>query len=193
MKKLKILSHHKVLLLHCTLFLLGMSAILGCSQKKKDANAILSAVQQTGKLVTVEYTVSKVVKAADNQTWFKMGDRKILMSCEAILKAGIDLQGINPKNAVIEDTSIRLTLPHAQLFSLSIPPEKIIVHYQQVDFFRDAFTAAEREALLAQAEQQIRTLADSMGILQTAEKNATLYLQKLLQQSGFKKVTITYQ
>ncbi|MBA2762039.1 MAG: DUF4230 domain-containing protein, partial [Segetibacter sp.] len=44
----------------------------------------------------------KIIKANDNKTWFKAGERKILMSCEAHIKAGIDMGSINRNNIRID-------------------------------------------------------------------------------------------
>jgi hypothetical protein len=116
------------------------------------------------------------------------------MHCEAHLKAGIDLQQISRNNFEVEgDSLITVTLPHAQLFSIAIPPNKIRVAYQDIGLLRDPFSAAEREQLLAQAEQQIRKLATSLGILQTAETNAVTYIQHLLQQVGYKHVSVIFE
>jgi len=149
-------------------------------------------VKKTGQFVTAEYILSKIVKASDDKTWYKVGNRKILMSLEAHLKAGIDFQTINETNFVAEDSLLSVTLPHAKIFSLNIPPEKIKLEYQKIDFLRDDFSAAEREHLLAQAEVEIRKLADSLKILNTAEENAALFLEKLLKQSGYETVRISF-
>ncbi|WP_170970957.1 DUF4230 domain-containing protein [Ilyomonas limi] len=167
-----------------------------CRQKEKerDLPATILAIQQTGKLATAEYTLTKIIRASDDQTWYKIGDRKILMHCEAHLKAGIDLQQVSRNNFEVEgDSLITVTLPHAQLFSIAIPPNKIQVAYQDIGLLRDPFSAAEREQLLAQAEQQIRKLATSLGILQTAETNAVTYIQHLLQQVGYKHVSVIFE
>lgn len=174
-------------------FLLPFSA---CRKKEKtrDLPATILAIQETGRLATAEYTLTKIIRAIDNQTWYKIGSRKILMSCEAHLKAGIDLQQLNKNNFNVQnDSIINVVLPHAQLFSVDIPPGKIQVAYQDIGVLRDPFSAAEREQLLAQAEQQIRSLANTLGILQTAETNAITYMQHLLQQSGYKQVNITFE
>lgn len=166
----------------------------GQKEKKRDLPATILAIQQTGRLATAEYTLSKIIRASDDQTWYKVGDRKILMSCEAHLKAGIDLQRISKTDfEEINDTIISVVLPHAQLMSVDIPPAKIQVAYQDIGVLRDPFSAAEREQLLAQAERQIRRLATSLGILGTAETNAVAYLRHLLQQAGYKQVNVTFQ
>lgn len=173
-----------------TIFILITAACQPKAEKKPDA---LQMVKETGQLLTAEYTLSKIIKANDNKTWYKIGNRKILMSCEAQVRAGVNLQNITQKNIIISKDSISLLLPPAQVFSLNIPPEKIKVQYQEVDVLRTPFTAAEREGLLAQAEAQLKQTVDSLGILKTAEDNATLYLQNLLRSAGFNKINIRYQ
>ena len=179
--------------IHIIAFLLLFSA---CSKKEKerDLSSTILAIQQTGKLATAEYTLTRIIRASDDQTWYKLGDRKILMRCEAHLKAGIDLQQLNKNDFdVLGDSSISVTLPHAQLFSVVIPADKIQVAYEDIGLLRDPFSAAEREQLLAQAERQIRNLAASLGILQTAETNAVTYMQHLLQEVGYKHVSVTFE
>ena len=167
-----------------------------CTQQAKQRGlpSTILAIQQTGKLATAEYTLTKIIRASDNQTWYKVGDRKLLMSCEAHLKAGVDLQQIDKNNFDVEaDSIMNVVLPHAQLFNIGIPPNRIQVAYQDVDVLRDPFSVAEREQLLVQAERQIKGLTDSLGILKTAETNAVIYLQHLLQQAGYKQVNVTFK
>ncbi|HEV7333682.1 MAG TPA: DUF4230 domain-containing protein [Flavisolibacter sp.] len=176
-----------------TLFLLTLVMLFSCGRNEKKESVVVQSIQQTGKLVTAEYSLSKMVKASDNKTWYKIGDRRILISAEATVKAGIDLQTLGEDNVDISDEAIRVQLPLPQIFSVSIPPEKIRVLYQDVSFFRSQFSAAEREDLLRQAERQVRTVADSLGILQTAQKNAELFIRNLLQQGGYQTVTIEFK
>jgi hypothetical protein len=84
--------------LYCYLLLL----ILFSCKKENQSAAILMSIQQTGTLITTEYVINKIIKANDNQTWYKIGDRKILMSCEARIKAGVDLQTVTTEDIVID-------------------------------------------------------------------------------------------
>lgn len=190
------LINHLLLKRYILLLCSGLIAISicfsACKKKEPDISQTVLKIKELGELVTTQYTLSKIVKASDDKTWYKVGDRKIIMSCEANIKAGVDLQHITEKNVTIEDSTIALQLPPARIFSLSIPPDKIQVRYSSVDMLRDPFSAAERQTLLAQAELQMGQLADSLGILKTAQDNAVVYLQSLLQQSGFNKVTVSF-
>lgn len=172
--------------------LLLFAFCLSSCKKKNHLYQTVLALKRTGTLVTAEFTLGKIVKASDDKTWYKIGDRKILISLEAHLKAGINLLNINEKNFTDDGSVLSLRLPPAEIFSFSIPPEKIKLEHEEIGLLRSDFSAAEREDLLAQAEIQIRSLADSLRILQIAEDNAEIYLEKLLQQSGYDKVEVTF-
>lgn len=150
------------------------------------------ALREINELVTVEYIVNKIIKASDDKTWYKIGDRKILMTCEATLKAGIDFSALDAAHIQISDKEVTLTLPHATLFSVSIKPEDIKVAYEEIGIFRNSFTTQERDLLAAQAQKQIQNSADSLGVLQTAEANAGLFVSNFLRNMGYEKVIIQF-
>ena len=163
----------------------------GCS-KKQQKNEILSSLREMSDLATVEYTVTKIIKANDNKTWFKIGERKILMSCEAHIKAGVDLSRISRKDITINKKDILLRLPPPKVISLSIPAESIKVEFQKISLFRDPFKTAERDQLAAQAEKHISDSIDSLGILQQAKINTSLFINNLLMRLGYENISISY-
>jgi hypothetical protein len=173
------------------LFLLGTALFIGCSEKKSAADTVMQ-LKELSELATVEYTITKIIKASDDQTWYKIGDRKILMSCQATVKAGIDLSQLKAEDISISGDEITLTLPRATIQSLNIKPEDIRTEYQEVGLFRSDFTAAERNQLMAQGEAQIRKNMASTDILRTAESNASLFIGQFLRQLGFQKVDIRF-
>lgn len=180
---------------HWLLFiLLGCSLWqMGCSSEKEPSKIQqVLGLQKMSDLATAEYVVTKIIKANDDKTWYKVGDRKILMSCKASLVAGIDLSQLTEKDIHIDGDNITLTLPHARLLYINIKPEDIKTAYQEVSLFRDNFSAQEKDQLAAQAENQIRDSVDSLGILVTAETNATLFINHFLQKEGFKKISINF-
>jgi hypothetical protein len=164
----------------------------GCGKQERGPQQEILALRELSELATTEYTVTKIVRASDDKTWYKFGDRKILISCEANIKAGIDLSKIEPSDISISGKKITLQLPQAQLISVSIPPDKISVDHEEVGLFRSSFTTAERDALLAQAERQIRNSIDSLGVLQTAAANASLFISNFLRKSGYESIEIRY-
>ncbi len=161
-------------------------------QEKFDAKSkdLVSA-----ELGTVEYSVKKIIKADDSMDWYTIGDRKILFSCKATLKAGVKLDNFNSENVVIneENKSAVVTLPHAELLSMNMSPDDIKLEYQNVGVFRSGFSAKERNALLEQGEANIRGSVGELGIIKDAEKQATEFMVNLLTQIGFQSVTVKFE
>ncbi len=149
-------------------------------------------LQEIQELGTVEYTITKVVKANDNKTWFKLGERKILITSEATVKAGIDLNGLSEKDINRSGKTITIQLPQPKILSVNIPPEKIKVAFEKVSLFRDPFTGRERDGLMVQAEKQIRNSEVATGIIEQSKINTQLLLSHLLMQLGFEKVILSY-
>ncbi len=171
----------------CFLLLL----ITGCNQKGQQVQNVM-ALQQMGDLASVEYVVTKIIKANDNKTWYKPGDRKILMSCKATLTAGVDLSAIKPEQISADGKSISLVLPHAKMIALNIKPEDIVVEYEATDILRQPFNAEERNGLVLQAENQIKASIPALGILQTAETNSSLFVTNFLHRLGYEKISISF-
>jgi hypothetical protein len=150
-------------------------------------------LRELNELATVEYTVSKIVKATDDQTWYKFGDRKILMSCRAAVRAGIDLNKLQSTDIEVSGKSISLQLPPAELLSVNIRPEDIRTEFEEVGIFRSDFSAAERNQLMARGEEQIRRQSASTDILRSAETQASILLGNFLRTLGFTEVNISFR
>ena len=164
-----------------------------CSHKKKpDKVQQVLGLQKMSDLATAEYVVTKVIKANDNKTWYKIGDRKILMTSKASLVAGIDLSKLTEKDISIDGENISITLPHASLLYININPEDIKTAYVDVAPWRDNFTSQEKNLLAIQAENQIKGSVKDLGILITAETNASVFINNFLQSLGYKNIKINF-
>lgn len=169
-----------------------MALVLFSCHSKEDRKAQVLALREMNDLATVEYSVTKIIRASDDQTWYKVGDRKILMSCRATLRAGIDMSRLDASAIDINGDEIHVTLPKAKLLSVNLRPEDIRVEYQEVGLLRSEFTAAERDQLMARGEAQIRAGVPELGILNTAESNAALFTGNFLRQLGYKTVKVDF-
>lgn len=149
-------------------------------------------LRELNELATVEYTVSKIVKASDDQTWYKVGDRKILMSCRATVRAGIDLTQLTPDAIRVDGKKVSIDLPSAQILSVSIKPEEVRTEFEEVGLFRSDFTAEERNGLMAQGEAQIRRQAAETNIVRDAESQAGIALGNFFRSLGFREVSIRF-
>ena len=177
---------------------MAVSTLSGCSGRatledtvQREVEAI-SAMKQLG---LVEYRVRKIVKANDEGAWYKIGDRKILLSCTAYLKAGIDLSSFGPDDVVFDRAagSVSVRIPHATLLSLDIPASEIREEYDHVTMLRSSFSVEERNALLRQGEKQIRESVPSLGILGKADENAIRFFESVFMKMGFSTVDVSFK
>ena len=178
--------------------LLALLLLSACSRGPSLQDQLAGRIEQlsrTSELGTVEYTVRKAVKARDEGDWFKIGNRRILFSCTARIKAGIDLERVPLDKLVVDEStrSVSLVLPHATVFSIDIPPEQIRLEYEDVTGFRQHFSDQERQALLRQGEREIVRDLPKLGILAEAEANAEDFFRPMLEQMGFDNIQIRFE
>ena len=177
--------------------LLTTATVPGCSERVPEdtTQREIEAISRMRELSLVEYRVRKIVKANDEGEWYKIGDRKILLSCTAYLKAGIDLSGFSAENVDINrlDGSVTVTVPHAKLLSLDMPASEIREEYDHVTMLRHSFSAEERNALLRQGEKQIRDSVPSLGILEKAEENGRRFFESVFTKMGFTSVEVVFE
>ena len=164
-----------------------------CGNSLKDGFDSKMHTIGAAELGTVEYTITKVVKADDNADWYKFGDRKILFTVKATMKAGISIDSPNSYSAQIDEStkSITLTLPEPKVLSLNMRAEDTKLEYEQVSITRFDFDNMERNSLLRQAEEDIKN-DKSLGILKDAQDNAEMFFKAMLAQVGFEKITINF-
>ena len=91
--------------------LIGIAALLllsSCGNSlEQTAKEKLGTLTEMAELGTVEYTITKIIKASD-KAFYTIGDRKILFSCSATMKAGVDLDGFSTENVSIIPRTKRL-------------------------------------------------------------------------------------
>jgi hypothetical protein len=177
---------------------LALLATAGCSRRNDVEEMVkreVQAISEMRQLGLVEYRVRKIVKADDEGEWYKIGDRKILLSCTAYLKAGLDLTSFDMDDVDVDRLAgrVTVTLPHAVLLSLDIPASEIRQEYDHVTMLRQSFSAEERNALLRQGEKQIRDSVPSLGILEKAEENAGKFFESVFSKMGFTTVEVTFR
>jgi len=169
---------------------------MSCSNPAKEdtmQDSILK-LSETAEFGTVEYTVKKLVIADDDQ-WYKIGDRKVIFSCTAFLKAGIDLTGFTEDNLRFspDRKTVTVTVPHAKLLSLNMPANLIQQEFSEITLFRSDFTAEERNYILTKGEAAVRASIPGLGILQDAEDNAREFLVAMFSQLGFEEVNVEFE
>ena len=171
---------------------------VACSDKKELEDSAFE-IRNIGELSTTEFTVGKIIKLEDayddqNSEWYeyykKYGDRKILISCKAKVKAGIDLNEIKESDIVVKGNSIEIILPKARITSFSMDPSDIHTEMESVTGLRSNFSQEEKNDFLKQGEEQIREELITTGILEEATNNAEVFVTDFYKQLGFEKVII---
>ncbi len=169
--------------------------IFSCAPSQEDlTKQRIQGLSEMAELSTVEYTVKKIVKT-DDAVWWKYGNRKIIFSCAAYIKAGIDMKDFSVESVKVnkEEKSITVVLPKAKILSFNMPPEAIQQEFSMVTGLRDAFTPEEKQQLLILGEEDIRQDMPNMGIIEDAEKNAKLFFSAMFSQLGYDTVNIKFE
>ena len=176
--------------------LLAIGAIFcSCnSQQEEMLDDALAKATACAELGTVEYTVTKLI-IADDDAFYKIGERKIIFSCRTTMKAGIDLKDFTRKDTKITDggKTVTITLPQPKVLSFNMSAEDIKLEYSKVTGARTGYNTEERNDLLKQGEKSILDDAANLGIYDDAKKNATDFFKALLVHCGFENVNVCFK
>jgi hypothetical protein len=171
-----------------------LCSITSCNNLQDRIDKQVKSMDGMAQLGTVEYTITKIVKVDDN-AFYKIGDRKILFSCRAYMKAGIDLADFTTEDVKLDkkSNSIHVQLPQPKVLSFNMPLDEAKLEYESVSTLRSDFTTEDRMNFLKQGEENILADVENLGILQDAEKNATLFFESLFASLGVEEVKITFK
>lgn len=147
-------------------------------------------VRSIGTLSTSEYTVGKIIKLDDKGDWWKWGDRKILISCKAKIKAGVNLNKIKDSDILVDGKRIEIQLPEPEIISFEMDPDQIRTEMTDVNGFRSDFSQADKNKILQLGEKAIRKDLRQLSILSDAEANAIAFLKDFYKTLGFEEIII---
>jgi len=156
-----------------------------------DAPAIVREIQGLSELVSVKYTVQKVVGLEEKKN--PVGSEKLLLIVQAEVLAGVDLSEVTPGSIkILPHQEIKLALPPARIFHIVIDDQQTKVWDRQITWWTPWVSPdpdLERRARLA-ASESVKQAALDMGILAQAQRNADQVIRNLLQTLGAKSVTL---
>jgi len=171
---------------------IGFVLLASCSddeQVKKD----LYEISEIGVLSTTEFTLGKIVKLSDDQEWYKFGDRKILISTKAKVKAGVNLLDLREGDITVVGSKVKIVLPPVEITSFEMNPDDIRTEMEDVNGFRMGFTQEDKNEILRMGEESIRKEVYSTNILAEAKKNTSSFVKDFYTQMGYDEVTVTYR
>jgi hypothetical protein len=153
-----------------------------------DPITIIREVQSLARLETIQYSVEKIITAEVNQGVLGplFGDRLLLVAHGYVI-AGIDLAKISGEDLRLEDGTLYVNLPDAEVFVATLNNERSYIYDRTTGVFRksdpDLETAARRVA-----EQEIYNGAVEDGILDQAQLNGEIFLERFFNTLGYMRV-----
>lgn len=146
-----------------------------------DSSAVITQVKSLNQLVTVRYTIQRVVGLREPKT--PLGEESILIMVQGEALAGVDLDGLTPHDvSYSKNRSVVITLPAARLLTVFLDEKQTKVWDRQITWWTPWVAAdpeLEHKARL-QGIDDVRNAALSMGALDQAQKNAETAIRDLL-------------
>lgn len=151
---------------------------------------IVKEIQQLKELVTVKYSIQKVVGLKEEKIPF--GTESLLMIVQAKVLGGIDLADMREQDVVVgRNKSVTIKLPAPKVMHIYLDEKETKVWDRSktwwtpwVPFNPDL----ERKARLT-AIESVQADALSMGILKDARRNAETTIREMLRAFGVESVT----
>lgn len=180
--------------MHKFLIIFTCLSLLSCKEDKQLPEKELHQIQELGTLSTTEYTFGKIVQLNDDKDWYRLGDRKILISVKAKVKAGIDLTKMDEQDIVeVDEKTVKLILPAPEIVSFDMNPNDIKTEMTDINGFRFEFSQDEKVKILQLGEESIREEMMESNILSDAKKNARVFLSDFYKDLGYEKVMIEFK
>lgn len=146
-----------------------------------DTPSVLVGVKQLKQLVTVRYSIQRVVGITEPRV--PLGSESILLMVQGEALAGVDLATLTPKDIRVTGRhSVVINLPEAKLIDVFLNEKDIKVWDHQITWWTPWVSIdpdLEHRARL-QALDQVRAGALQMGILDQAQTNAENAIRDLL-------------
>jgi hypothetical protein len=156
----------------------------GSGLREENTATVVEQVQTLADLVTVKYVLEKVVILEDAK-WY--GENRVLLLAHGVVKAGMDLRRVTPKDVTISGKKISLRLPPPQITDAYLDDAKSQVIDHTTGLLR-VFDKDLEQTARANAVDDIRRAARADGILGEADKRARLELELFLRQAGFEQM-----
>lgn len=161
----------------------------GVTRKTVDTPALIQQIQQLNELVTVKYTIQKVIGLEEEKVPF--GSEKVLLMVQATVKAGVDLSTLTTQQVTCASNSVSIQLPAPTITDVYVNEKATQVWDRSktwwtpwVPFSRDL----EQKARVA-ALESAQAAAVEMGILSNAQQNAQMAIRELFRVAVVKDVT----
>jgi hypothetical protein len=149
-----------------------------------DAPAVVTQVKQLSQLLTVKYSIQRVVGLRELKEPF--GEESILLMVQGTALAGVDLSKLSERDLRFTDHAAVLELPPARLIDVYLDEKQTRVWDRHITWWTPWVPYSpdlEHRARLS-AIEDVRSAALNMGILDEAQKNAQVTLVNFFKALG---------
>jgi hypothetical protein len=162
----------------------------------RTSETLVSAVRGLARLQTVEMRLEKVVDLKDRQSRFWgmiETEDALLLIASAKVTAGIDLSLVDPGDVEVypEEKRVRLVLPSASVFSVSLDNESTYVYSRSTELLARRNDQLETKARTL-AEEMLKQSAEDSDVLELASGNAARVLTSFLSSLGYEHVELVF-
>jgi hypothetical protein len=156
-----------------------------------DAPALVKEIQQLNELVTVKYSVQKVIGLKEEKVPF--GSESVLLMVQATVLGGVDLSALSTDcvTVVTDQKSATVRLPPPKVMHVFIDDKQTKVWDRSRTWWTPWVALnpeLEQNARLA-ALEAVQAAATEMGILKDAQHNAETTVREFLRVAGLSNVT----
>jgi hypothetical protein len=173
-----------------TLYFRCLSQRGGVIHRTLDPPAIVKEIQNLSQLVSVKYTVQKMIGLTEEKVPF--GEEKLSLMVQAQVLAGVDLSALTDANvSIAADKSVAIKLPQPRILHVFIDEKQTKVWDRQKTWWTPWVPfnpELDQKARLA-ALEAVQAAALEMGILKDAQHNAETAIRQLLKPLGIETVT----
>ena len=152
--------------------------------------ALVHEIQKLNELVTVKYSVQKVVGLEEQKLPF--GTEKLLLIVQAKVLGGIDLQQMREGDVIAQPQGgFVVRLPRPAILHVIIDEKETKVWDRQVTWWTPWVpynNDLERKARLT-AIEEVKQSAMQMGVLEDAQRQAEAVIRNFLEAFGVKQIT----
>jgi len=154
-----------------------------------DAPAVVKEIQQLSELVTVKYSIQKVIGLKEEKVPF--GSEQVLLMVQADVLGGVDLAALGANDVeVAANGSVTARLPSPKIMHVYVDEKQTRVWDRSKTWWTpwEGYNPElEQKARLA-ALEAVQAAALEMGILSNAQENAEKTIGKFLLAAGVESV-----
>ncbi len=158
-----------------------------------DAPAVVREIQRLSELVTVKYTIQKVVGLKEEKVPF--GSESVLLMVQAKVLGGVDLSKVTEQDVrVTADNQVTIRLPSPKILHAFVDDSQTQVWDRQKTWWTpwvSSDPALEQKARLA-ALEAVQIAALETGILKDAQQNAETAIREFLRATGIESVRFDF-